>query len=152
MPPTVSGGVCHTHQVCSWLNNTLKIAENFAIRQLHHAHMRLCIPGSLYSLVPSLGMPPVTKAYTSQRNLTWFTRPFSSWEGGVWGRDYRLSSCITLYYKLSRGLETSSLTALHPGPSPQLSSLAVLTRGKAWSVHRRHGAFLPVHARNHAAN
>ena len=30
----------------------------------------------------------VTKAPASPRNLTWFTRPFLSWEGGVWGRDY----------------------------------------------------------------
>ena len=35
----------------------------------------------------------VAKECTSPRNLIWFTRPraqdhFSSWEGGIWGRDY----------------------------------------------------------------
>ena len=34
----------------------------------------------------------VANVYASPRNSTWFTRPFSSGEGGVWGRDWKQST------------------------------------------------------------
>ena len=86
----------------------------------------------------------ITRAYTSPRNLTWFARLFFLMR--KWGLGTRLQDLL-MYYSVPQhteslaGVWTSSLIALHPGLHPmQLSSRAVLTWGKAWSVHWMHGA------------
>ena len=51
----------------------------------------------------------VAKVCATPRNSTWFTRPFSSWEGSVWGQDQIIMSPSCLCASSTSILLTSAL-------------------------------------------